>query len=64
MFSLNKPVLRILDMCGSKREGELRNHVFKNGIYYDVTVRGILQNEWNEMKESLNYNIVKIEEYK
>lgn len=64
VFSLNKPVLRILDMCGSKREGELRNHVFKNGIYYDVTVRGILQNEWNEMKESLNYNIVKIEEYK
>lgn len=55
VFSLNKPVLRILDMCGSKREGELRQHILKNGQYYDVVVRGILKNEWDQMKDKLNY---------
>lgn len=64
VFSLNKPVLRILDMCGSKTEGELRQHVFKNGQYYDVTIRGILHDEWDAMKPSLKYNVIKIEEYK
>lgn len=55
VFSLNKPVLRILDMCGSKKEGELRQHIYKNGQYYDVTIRGILKNEWNQLEGSLNY---------
>lgn len=63
VFSLNKPVLRILDMCGSKKEGELRQHIYKNGIYYDVTVRGILKSEWNELKPTLKYNQATIEEY-
>lgn len=64
IFSLNKPVLRILDMCGSKIEGNLRSHVFKNGTYYDVTVRGILYDEWMSMKPTLKYNLIKIEDYK
>lgn len=64
VFSLNKAVLRILDMCGSKKEGELRSHVFKNDIYYDVTIRGILKEEWDLLKPTLNYNKVRIEDYK
>lgn len=56
VFSLNKGVLRILDMCGSKREGELRQHVYKDGEYYDVTIRGILSNEWKELKKKLHYS--------
>jgi UDP-4-amino-4,6-dideoxy-N-acetyl-beta-L-altrosamine N-acetyltransferase len=61
VFSLNKAVLRILDMCGSKREGELRQHVYKNGEYYDVSVRGILRNEWEELKQKINYTHFVIE---
>lgn len=64
VFTLNKPVLRILDMCGSKTEGVLRSHVFKKGIYYDVTVRGILRDEWDNLKPGLKYNKIEIEEYK
>lgn len=64
IFSENKAVLRILDLCGSKREGELRSHIFKNGLYHDVTVRGILKDEWDAIKPSLQYNHAEIEEYK
>lgn len=63
IFSLNKALIRILDLCGSKKEGELRQHVYKNGTYYDVTVRGILKSEWEELKPSLNYNHATFEEY-
>ena len=55
IFSENKAVIRILDMCGSKKEGVLRNHVLKNGIYHDVVVRGILKQEWNCLKENIVY---------
>lgn len=55
IFAENKAVLRILDLCGSKREGVLRNHVYKNGIYHDLAVRGILREEWEEMRGKLDY---------
>lgn len=55
VFAENKEVLRILDMCGSKGEGVLRRHVFKNGVYYDMAVRGILHSEWEDLKEKINY---------
>ena len=42
IFSENKAVNRMMDMCGSKREGVLRSHICKNGQYYDMVVRGIL----------------------
>lgn len=64
VFSINKPVLRILDMCGSKVEGELRDQVFKNNQYYNITIRSILRSEWNEMKPKLKYNKIYIEDYK
>lgn len=61
VFSVNKPVNRILDMCGSKREGELRDHVLKQGEYYDVVVRGILREEWDELKKTLKYDRIDFE---
>ncbi|MDE7432893.1 MAG: GNAT family N-acetyltransferase [Lachnospiraceae bacterium] len=61
VFSLNKAVNRILDMCGSKREGELRDHIFKNGEYFDVTVRGILKSEWEELKGRIKYDFIEFE---
>lgn len=64
IFSINKPVLRILDMCGSKVEGELRDQVLKNNQYYNITIRSILRSEWNEMKPKLKYNKIYIEDYK
>ena len=55
IFSFNKNVLRIHQMCGSNIEGELREHIFKNGNYYDVTVTGILKEEWQKIKSQYDY---------
>ena len=56
VFAENRAVNRILDLCGSQREGILRDHVYKNGAYYDVVVRGILADAWQEKKKGLEYN--------
>ena len=61
VFEANSAVNRILDMCGSKREGVLRDHVCKEGQYYNVVVRGILKEEWMQKKKGLNYNIIEFE---
>lgn len=61
VFSCNKAVLRILDLCGSKVEAVLRQHILKNNKYYDVTVRGILESEWREKTQELKYNYAKFE---
>lgn len=61
VFSENKEVNRILDMCGSKREGVLRESVCKNGKYYDVVTRGILKSEWEEVKTKRTFDIIQFE---
>ena len=61
VFLENKAVNRILDMCGSKKEGVLRDHVWKNGVYYDVVVRGILKEEWEAQKEKIRYDRIEFE---
>lgn len=55
VFEANKAVNRILDMIGSKREGVLRDHIYKNGTYYNVVVRGILKEEWDSLREKISY---------
>ncbi len=61
IFSENKAVNRMMDMCGSKREGVLRSHICKNGQYYDMVVRGILKEEWDSMKDNLKYDKIVFE---
>lgn len=61
VFEENKAVNRILDMCGSKREGVLRNHIYKNGEYYNVVFRGILKDEWENVQTKHNYDIISFE---
>jgi RimJ/RimL family protein N-acetyltransferase len=36
--------------CGFVIEGELRNEVFRNGVYYNVTRMSILRNEFKQKK--------------
>lgn len=61
VFLENKEVNRILDMCGSKREGVLRECVCKNGKFYDVVARGILRSEWEEIKTKRTFDIIPFE---
>lgn len=55
IFSFNKAVLRIHTMCGSQIEGELKQHIYKNGQFYDVTLTGILKEHWYKIKDKYQY---------
>lgn len=61
IFSFNKAVLRIHRMCGSVVEGELKEHIYKNDKFYDVTVTGITRNQWEMIKEKFDYDVVEIQ---
>jgi hypothetical protein len=59
IFSFNKPVLRLHQMCGSRVEGVKKDHILKHGQYYDVTITGILKQEWQEQKEKFDYEKIR-----
>lgn len=60
IFSLNKELIRIRQMCGSEIEGVLKQHIYKNNEFYDITIMGILKDKWNEIKERYNYEPVEL----
>lgn len=49
-FRRNPASGRVIEKIGMQREGVLRNHILKEGIYEDVIVCGILDTEWRESK--------------
>ena len=44
-LSENVKAIHLYDMCGFRLEGKLRQHVWKRGLFRDVTVRGVLKGE-------------------
>lgn len=54
-FVLNAQVVRLHKLCGSKEDGIMREHICKNGQYYDVSVGSILAEEWLEKRKNLTY---------
>lgn len=61
IFSFNKAVLRMHLMCGSEVEGVLKDHICKNGEFYDVTVTGILKEKWMEIRTKHTYEKIEFE---
>ena len=54
-FVANQPVIRLHQLCGSKQDGIMRQHIYKAGQFYDVAVGSILKEEWAEKKKSIKY---------
>jgi UDP-2,4-diacetamido-2,4,6-trideoxy-beta-L-altropyranose hydrolase/UDP-4-amino-4,6-dideoxy-N-acetyl-beta-L-altrosamine N-acetyltransferase len=54
-FTDNRFVVMLHRLCGSTEEGILRQHICKNGTYYDVSVASILASEWEMQRKSLTY---------
>jgi UDP-2,4-diacetamido-2,4,6-trideoxy-beta-L-altropyranose hydrolase/UDP-4-amino-4,6-dideoxy-N-acetyl-beta-L-altrosamine N-acetyltransferase len=54
-FTDNRYVVMLHRLCGSTEEGILRQHICKNGTYYDVSVASMLAAEWEEKRGSLTY---------
>ena len=53
-------MVRILQICGCVREGLFREHVYKNGKYYDVVILGTIKKDWNKIKKRLK-NVYEME---
>jgi RimJ/RimL family protein N-acetyltransferase len=45
-YELRTSHIGVLEEFGLQKEGVLRDHVFKNGIFYDCLIHGMLQNEF------------------
>ena len=57
----NEQVVKLHLMCGSKSDGVMRQHIFKNGAYHDVNVGSILAEEWHAKRNGLTYERFKFE---
>jgi len=44
----NKRAIGCYLRCGFKKDGVLREHVFKDGKYYNKWIMSVLKNEWQE----------------
>lgn len=54
-FVENEYAVQLHQMCGSHQDGVMRDHIFKNGKFYDVSVGSIIAEEWFEMRKDLDY---------
>lgn len=46
VYSFNERAIRSYEKCGFKREGALRQELFRNGKYYDIIALGLLRDEY------------------
>lgn len=54
-FVENEQVVKMHIMCGGKEDGVMRDHIYKNGTYHDVSVGSILAEEWFEKRYNTKY---------
>ena len=54
-FSVNAVAIKMHELCGCKTEGVLRQHIFKNGQFYDVCVQSMLAEDWRGIRGGFNY---------
>lgn len=63
VLAFNEKVVKIHEKYGSEVEGVLKQHIFKNGCFYDVVAMGITKDRWKKIKESKDYEDIYIENY-
>lgn len=54
-FVKNEQVVKLHLLCGSKQDGIMRDHICKNGIFFDVSIGSILCDEWIKVRETKKY---------
>lgn len=55
IFTLNQGVIALHKLCGCEIVEEKKNHVCKEGVYYDVTYMRMTAERWNEIRGSKKY---------
>ena len=47
----NARAIHVYEKCGFRREGCLRAHFYRDGLYIDAVQMGILRGEWESARE-------------
>ncbi len=61
VFTFNEKVISIHEKFGSEVEGRLKQHILKNGQFYDVVHMGITKEKWYKIKLGQKYEKIIIE---
>jgi len=62
VFTFNEKVISIHEKFGSEIEGTLKQHILKNGQFYDIVSMAITKNKWINIKSDYEYEKILIEE--
>ncbi len=62
VFSLNKGVIALHQLCGCETVCEKKDYVTKNGIAYDMTFQVMTAERWKRLRESKKYDKISFEE--
>lgn len=60
-FVVNESIV-LHDLCGAHRDGILRDHVQKNGTFYDVVVHSMTKADWLVKKKEISFERIEIED--
>ena len=55
VFSLNRGVIQLHKLCGCEIVEEKKNHVCKEGVWYDVTYMGMTAKRWFHIRDTKKY---------
>ncbi|MGN1147783.1 MAG: UDP-4-amino-4,6-dideoxy-N-acetyl-beta-L-altrosamine N-acetyltransferase [Lachnospiraceae bacterium] len=58
IFSENAGVIQLHLLCGSEIVEEKKNHVCKNGRYYDVTFMRMSAKRWEQLRPQKKYEMI------
>ena len=61
IFTLNQGVIALHKLCGCEIVEEKKNHVCKEGVYYDVTFMRMTAENWKQIRESKKYEKIEFE---
>lgn len=61
VFTFNEKVIAIHQKFGSEIEGEFKDHIFKNGVFYNVVRMAITKTKWDRIKSQYTYDKAIIE---
>lgn len=53
VYEFNARGMKAYEKVGYKKEGLLRQHVYREGRYWDVVSMGILRTDWDEQKKKI-----------
>jgi RimJ/RimL family protein N-acetyltransferase len=52
VFGYNERAIKSYEKCGFSVEGRLREHVYRDGQYWDEIIMGVLRHEWEEQNRA------------